>query len=64
MFVFMFHSGMTTIADAMTGQKNIRSQSRTGIKKTSRDEPFYYFVALAGGIFWALIGEIIVLTGA
>ena len=64
MFGLAFHTGMITIADAITGQKTIRSLSRSGIENVSRDEPFAYSLALAGGIFWASFGAIIVLAAA
>ena len=64
MFGLAFHTGMITIADAITGQKTIRSLSRSGIEKISRDEPFAYSLALAVGIFWASFGAIIVLDAA
>jgi protein-S-isoprenylcysteine O-methyltransferase Ste14 len=63
-FASMFHSGMTTVADAMTGQKTIRSLSRTGIYKTSRDEQFGYLFELAWGIFCALMGALCVFITA
>ena len=61
-FIFVFHMGMTTVADAMTGQKNIRSLSSNGsFQKISREEPFWYFLYLVVGIFSVFLGIIFVL---
>ena len=63
-FISLFHSGMTTIADAMTGQKTIRHWSSFGVETTSRDEQFGYFFELAYGIFCALMGALCVFITA
>ena len=63
-FGFVFHRGMITIADAMTGQETIRHLSSGRVQKTSRDEAFGYFFELAFGIFCALMGVICVFIAA
>tara|TARA_B100001057_G_scaffold468823_1_gene528439 strand:- start:395 stop:706 length:312 start_codon:yes stop_codon:yes gene_type:complete len=61
-FVFIFHMGMATVADAMTGQKTIRSLSSNGsIQKISREDPFWYFLYLAVGFFSVFLGILFVL---
>ena len=39
-FTIRFHTKMTTIADAMTGQKTIRNLRSRYVEKTRRDEQF------------------------
>ena len=60
-FTLGFYMGMMTIADSITGQKTIRViQSYVGLQKINRDDQFSYFLAMAGGVFWVLLGIIIV----
>ena len=57
-----FYMGMITLADAFTGQKNIRViRSYLGLQRIDRADRFSYLLAVAGGCFWTLFGGFLAL---